>query len=765
MKKSYIIIILLLLGVAFTLFSIKAVSSRIDKVESSFEEFYNYEEYYLNIETDQLQKSFYLPDFLKSKTLDEGYLVGGLPEKNSFMYIMKNCSIKKVPIPNEDMFLEMEYCDDELLIYDYIKDSSRRIIYSIYNPFFNPVAYGDNIIFTLREDINQSKYDIYIYNIKQSTTTKRTDDGFFKESLQIYKEIVTWVQLEEGSYSLHYLNLSNKEDKKLTFHNDVGEIPYRIVSDEGIFWEEFLVLRNQQGQFDPYCINQELLYYDFSTGGIINITSQIGCPAFELTTYSNLRSYKEKSVYVDYNNSDYKRLYFFDNNIKTNKLIFENVNLTFFTSPEISDEDILWIEEKYNQLDDRNYVLLDRYLIRYNLKNNQKEKILSSNFTEFKVRGNLLFWIQPIDLRKYKLFKMSLNNLKVNEVYSSDKKLYDLTIKEKGISWKEKIDLESCPFGECDVDGKCFKPGRVGGKNKEKICIERKIFENKTCNETECHSYILMNVSAINRKSAGESCELDVDCLSDLCEKNECKIFDKESFLDKIKSWLSNIFGFSNKNNIKCDDLNEENEKEICSICEQESNNDKKNECFLIVAISTSKSDFCNKISNKNIKDECYSEISGEEGNNECDKINSKIGRDDCYLQLTSQGQIEEDFCEEIVDPIKAGRCYEYISDASDGFVDICYKINNLDMKNKCLAKNTQNDIFCEKISDKFLSFECYNDLVIITGDSSLCEKVNNEHEPELEGKADNLRELCYDYENNSNKGWSPSPYLTVVYV
>jgi hypothetical protein len=212
-------------------------------------------------------------------------------------------------------------------------------------------------------------------------------------------------------------------------------------------------------------------------------------------------------------------------------------------------------------------------------------------------------------------------------------------------------------------------------------------------------------------------------------------------------SWFKNFFGIFTRGSDKCNDLENEEYKQLCYSCEEQNTTEEKDACYISLVLATTETSFCDKISDSNKeKERCYTFVSREGEKVECDKIKSLGEKDNCYLQLILGGKNnDKEFCKRINDSVIKGRCYEYLALNLGYDANICNEIDNNDIKNRCLAKCTKNELLCKNIIDKFISAECYWDLANLKNSPELCENVDNTPDPEIKG-GKSLRDMCYVY-------------------
>jgi len=156
--------------------------------------------------------------------------------------------------------------------------------------------------------------------------------------------------------------------------------------------------------------------------------------------------------------------------------------------------------------------------------------------------------------------------------------------------------------------------------------------------------------------------------------------------------------------------------------------------CYRVVAVAKADPSVCEKIEVN--KDSCYAEVAKTKPDiSLCNKVVAKSSKNRCYWNVADAKQ-DSSFCQNIIDDQDLkNRCLATIG--SDSL--LCDKINNQPERNSCylniaIKKNDQS--LCEKMDETEIVEEWKQDTQIIcmatvSGDKSLCEKINRESEKE----------------------------------
>jgi hypothetical protein len=170
------------------------------------------------------------------------------------------------------------------------------------------------------------------------------------------------------------------------------------------------------------------------------------------------------------------------------------------------------------------------------------------------------------------------------------------------------------------------------------------------------------------------------------------------------------------KEEIEKPGISKETINKSLSICEKINDNTEKAVCIGIV---NGDLEACEILKWK--KEKCYILLGYRTGNSSiCERLKYDLDQYDCLARVT------EDY-----EKCKKGRTVT----GDDCFYDIalkrrdslgCGKITEESLRNRCFAFLEKNSDYCQKISEVIIRDSCYIILAMLTGDSSICQKLES---------------------------------------
>lgn len=167
------------------------------------------------------------------------------------------------------------------------------------------------------------------------------------------------------------------------------------------------------------------------------------------------------------------------------------------------------------------------------------------------------------------------------------------------------------------------------------------------------------------------------------------------------------------------------------SICDKIGNQDTVDWCYRDIATNKSDVAICDKIKSNSLKNHCYTDISvSRDDISICDKIitdNDKHYLQDDKYYCRALVKMDISICENMQ---YKSRCYEDIA-IRKGDTSICNKILYSEFKDRCygnVARVRGDSSICDKIPTQSIKDECYDNVAMVTKDSSICDKIQAQH-------------------------------------
>ena len=159
------------------------------------------------------------------------------------------------------------------------------------------------------------------------------------------------------------------------------------------------------------------------------------------------------------------------------------------------------------------------------------------------------------------------------------------------------------------------------------------------------------------------------------------------------------------------------------SKCQNITNQEEKDNCYLQVSKVLINVSICNEIVNQELKGECLQNIAATKENiSICDEIDDSVKRDFC-LSLANRFKRNISVCYKMTTKEYKDSCFAI---AEDNDIKKCEMIENQQMRDNCfnyLAQRVQDASICDNIKEKYAREGCEITVRLKDNDETICEK------------------------------------------
>jgi hypothetical protein len=257
----------------------------------------------------------------------------------------------------------------------------------------------------------------------------------------------------------------------------------------------------------------------------------------------------------------------------------------------------------------------------------------------------------------------------------------------------------------------CLKLGQESDKDQCLELVGKALKDSGACNRIKnesasdsCATNVAIEARNFTSCSDVKAAKQRIQCLS---------IVGLAKASDALEA-LKNIISPAEEERINYDEISSET-------CAAKKTQDKKDECYNILAGKTDNQAFCKSIKSASLRDPCYNNIAAHKGDDSLCKLMEASGRDSCLLNVAG---LKRDIaiCDDIGSDMLRTKCQTELAQVVDS--NSCRGIRDQSAKDGCYysfaVKNNQPSL-CREIIDYTRGQNCLSEIGNTNADESIC--------------------------------------------